>query len=145
MSKRDERKEREARLDALGRELLRASAADEDEAEAAASSPFLYARVRARVAAERARLEEADDWRAALRIVRRAVPTVAVVAALALALFVSVLLGTAQTGARDYGEESSLLGERDTGVENVVFVDRGALDEDEVLATIIEDEREAQR
>lgn len=145
MSKRDERKEREARLDALGRELLRASAAGEDEAEAAASSPFSYARVRARVAAERARREEADDWRAALRIVRRAVPTVAVVAALALALFVSVLFGTAQTGAREYGEESSLLGELDTGVEHVVFIEKDSLSSDEVLATIIEDEREAQR
>ncbi|HKG13082.1 MAG TPA: hypothetical protein VKB12_07075 [Pyrinomonadaceae bacterium] len=130
------------RLDALGREIVRASAANEDEAEAAASSPFLYARVRARVAAERARLDEADDWRAALRIFRRAVPTVAVVAMMALALFVSVLLGTAQADARD---EATLLGERDTGVEDVVFTGRSTLTSDEVLETIIEDEREAQR
>jgi anti-sigma-K factor RskA len=144
MSKTDGRKEREARLDAVGRELLRASAADADELEAAASSPFLYARVRARVAAERARREESDDWRAALRIVRRAVPTVAVVAALALALFISALVGTTPSAGRDYGDET-LLGERDTGVEHVVFVEMGSLTSDEVLATIIDDEREAQR
>jgi hypothetical protein len=144
MPKRDRRKERDARLDALGREIIRASAANEDGAEAAASSPFLYARLRARVAQERARLEEADDWRAALRIVRRAVPTVAVVAALAVVLFVSVLVGTAPAPGREYGE-ATLLGERDTGVEHVVFADRTSLTSDEVLATIIEDEREAQR
>jgi hypothetical protein len=145
MSKTEGRKERGARLDALGREIVRASAANEDEAELASSSPFLYARVRARVAAERARREEADDWRAALRIVRRAVPTVAVVAALALALFISALVGTAPSAGRDYGEET-LLGERDTGVEQVVFADgSSALTSDEVLATIIDDEREAQR
>jgi anti-sigma-K factor RskA len=129
-------------LDALGREIVRASAANEDEAERVASAPFLYARVRTRVAAERARLDEADDWRAALRVFRRAVTTVAVVAALALALFISVLVGTTQGDARD---EATLLGDGNTGVEQVVFADRSLLTSDEVLATIIEDDREAQR
>ncbi|HVF42107.1 MAG TPA: hypothetical protein VM936_03800 [Pyrinomonadaceae bacterium] len=138
----DRSEERVKRLDAFGREVVRAAAANEDEAEGVAASPFLYTRVRARVAAERARLEESDDWRAALRVFRRAVPTVAVVAMLALALFVSVLMGTPQSDAR---EEATLLGERDTGVEQVVFTGRSALTSDEVLETIIEDDREAQR
>ena len=142
MPERDRSKESVERLDAFGRELVRAAAANEDEAERVAASPFLYARVRARVAAERARLEESDDWRAALRVFRRAVPTVAVVALLALALFVSVLLGTTQADARD---EATLLDENDTAVEQVVFTGRSALTSDEVLETIIEDEREAQR
>jgi hypothetical protein len=142
MPERDKSKERDVRLDALGREIVRAAASNEDEAERAASAPFLYARIRSRVAAERARLEEPDDWRAALRVFRRAVPTVAVVAALALALFISVLVGTTQADTRD---EATLLGERDTGVEQVVFADRSSLTSDEVLATIIEDDREAQR
>lgn len=131
-------------LDALGREVVRASAANEDVAEAATASPFLYARLRTRVASERARLEEADDWRAALRIFSRAVPTLAVVAALALVLFVSALLGTtpATVAERD---DSTLLGERDTVVEQVVFTDRSTLTSDEVLETIIDDEREAPR
>lgn len=135
-------KERPNKLDVLGREIVRAAAANEDEAERVAASPFLYARVRARVASERARLEEADDWRAALRVFRRAVPTVAVVAMLALALFVSVLMGTPQADARD---EATLLGERDTAVEQVVFTGNSGLTSDEVLETIIEDDREAQR
>src|SRR5205085_1478352 len=139
MLKRDRRKESDESLDALGRVIVRASAANEDEAEAAASSPFLYARLRSRVAEERARLEEADDWRAALRIVLRAVPTVAVVAALAIALFVSVLVGTRPNAGREY-DDASLLGERDTGVEQVVFTERSSLTSDEVLETIIEDE-----
>lgn len=135
-------RERDVRLDALGREIVRASAANEDEAERVASAPFLYARVRSRVAQERARLDEADDWRAALRVFRHAVTTVAVVAALALALFVSVLFGTTQADARD---EATLLGDGGTAVEQVVFADRSSLTSDEVLATIIEDDREAQR
>jgi hypothetical protein len=145
MLKRDRSKERLGRLDALGREIVRASAANEDEAKAAASAPFIYARLRSRVAAERARLEEADDWRAALRVVRRAVSTVAVVAALALVLFVSALVGTTPNSGREYGDDTTLLGERDTGVEHVVFTESSAPTSDEVLATIIEDEREAQR
>lgn len=143
MPERERSKERVERLDAFGREIVRAAASNEDEAERAAASPFLYARVRARVAAERARLEEADDWRAALRVFRRAVPTVAVVAMLALALFVSVLMGTPpQPDSRD---EATLLGERDTDVEQVVFTGSSALTSDEVLETIIEEDREAQR
>jgi hypothetical protein len=132
------------RLDALGREVVRASAASDEEVEAAASSPFLYARLRASIAAERARREDADDWRAALRVVRRAVPTVAVVAALAVVLFVSALFAApAAETARPYGD-AALLGERDTTVEHVVFIDgASALTRDEVLATIVGDEREA--
>lgn len=142
MPERERSKERVERLEAFGREIVRAAAANEDEAETVAASPFLYARVRARVAQERARLEEADDWRSALRVFRRAVPTVAVVAMLALVLFVSVLLGTTQGDARD---EATLLGERDTDVEQVVFTGNSTLTSDEVLETIIEDDREAQR
>ena len=142
MPERERSKESVERLDAFGREIVRAAAANEDEAERVAASPFLYTRVRARVAAERARLEEADDWRAALRVFRRAVPAVAFVAMLALALFVSVLLGTTQAEARD---EATLLGERDTDVEQVVFTGSSGLTSDEVLETIIEDYGEAQR
>lgn len=145
MPEKDRRKEGLDGLDALGRAVVRASAANEDEADAVAASPFLYTRLRARVASERARVEEADDWRAALRIFSRAVPTVAVVAALALVLFVSALLGTTPATTVAERDDSTLLGERDTIVEQVVFTDRSALTSDEVLATIIDDEQEAQR
>jgi hypothetical protein len=144
--RRKQRRERSERLNALGRELVRASAAREEEADAAASSPFLYARLRASIAAESARREEPDDWRAALALLSRAVPPAAIVAALALVLFISASFGAASSpGAGDYGE-ATLLGERDTAVEHVVFEDGAtALTRDEVLATIVEDEREAQR
>jgi len=142
MVERERSKKRYAKLDELGQELVRASAANENEAERAATAPFLYARIRTRVAQERARLEEADDWRAALRIFLRAVPTVAVVTALALVLFASVMVNTTQTDARD---EATLLGERDTEVEQVVFTSRSSLTSDEVLETILEEDREAGR
>jgi hypothetical protein len=144
MPEKDGRKEGLEGLDALGRALVRASAANEEEADAVAASPFLYARVRARVASERERLEEADGWRAALRIFSRAVPTVAVVAALAIALFVSALLGASPATVAER-DDSTLLGERDTRVEQVVFTERSTLTSDEVLETIIDEDREAQR
>jgi hypothetical protein len=145
MPEKDIRKEGLEGLDALGREVVRASAANEEEADAVAASPFLYARVRARVASERARLEEADDWRAALRVFSRAAPTAAVVAALAIALFVSALLGASPATVVAERDDSTLLGERDTSVEQVVFTERSTLTSDEVLETIIDEDREAQR
>src|SRR5260370_34930338 len=49
-------------LDCAGRIVLRAAAADEAGTEAAAASPFLFARVRAAIAAEQRRREETSGW-----------------------------------------------------------------------------------
>src|ERR671931_481799 len=75
------KRELEARLDRLGRTAVRAYASNEAEAEAAASSPFSYARLRARLAAEAARREEGEGWLAVLGVVWRAAPAMALVGA----------------------------------------------------------------
>ncbi len=130
----------EGALDRVGREVLRASGASAEEAERVAASGFLYARVRARIAAERGRREEAEWWRAALAVLWRAVPATAAVAALAFAL---LLLATAGRGG---GPEAAFLSPADVGVEGVVFDDGRAMSNDEVLETILEDTGgEAQR
>ncbi|HEV7859901.1 MAG TPA: hypothetical protein VGO91_14890 [Pyrinomonadaceae bacterium] len=131
------------RLDRLGREVLRASAANEDAADALDAQPFLYARVRSRIAAERERREEGERWLPLLGIVWRAVPAMAMVAVFAFVLFWSTSMGTLSAGNLS-GE--SLLGTRDAGIEQVVFADNQPLSSDEVLATILnEDEQGVSR
>lgn len=130
---------RRARLERLGREVVRASGADEHEAEAVAGSPFLYARVRASVEAERRRREEGEGWLALFAVAWRAVPALVLVAAFAFALFLSA--GAGERGAATTDE--ALIGEREADIEQVVFANTGAPSSDEVLSNIVGlDERE---
>jgi hypothetical protein len=130
------------RLDRVGREMVRASAANEAEAEAAASSPFLYARLRTRIEAERQRREQGEGWFALFGVMWRAVPAMALVAFFAFTLFwTASLSGGTPTGF----SVESLLNTRDAGIEHVVFEDRQPLSSDEVLATILDDGQEASK
>jgi hypothetical protein len=125
------------RLDRVGRKIVRAAADNQPEAEAAASSPFLYARLRAGIKSEQARSEVGEGWLALFGVVWRAVPAMALVAAFAFILFISSNF-TRTNGS--YSDEA-LLGERDAGVERVVFDgDRQPLSSDDVLATILNDD-----
>lgn len=124
-------------LDRFGHKIIRASAANDMEAEQAASSAFLYTRVRARINAELVRREEGERWRALFGVVWRAVPAMALVAIFAVVLFLSSGVTRTIVG---YSDEA-LLDERDAGVERVVFAtDRQPLSSDDVLATILNDE-----
>ena len=132
------------RLDRIGREIIRASASNEAEGENAAVTPFLYARLRSRINAERERREAGESWLAMLGVAWRAVPAMAMVAIFAFALFLSASFGTRPAGGASV--DDALLGASDAGVESVVFADNRPLSSDEVLATILNDEdREAPR
>lgn len=73
-------------LDRAGHSVARASGMDETEADKIASSPFLYARLRARIAAEQARQTEPDSgWFATLKIAQRAIPALGLIAIAAIA------------------------------------------------------------
>src|SRR5947209_2402928 len=85
MAGEEKKRELEGRLECLGRTVVRAYASNDEEAEAAARSPFAYARLRARIHSEAARREEGDGWLAVLGVVWRAVPAMALVAVLACA------------------------------------------------------------
>jgi hypothetical protein len=125
------------KLDRLGQKIVRASADNEQAVKAAASSPFLYARVRARIKADSGLREEGERWRALIGVIWRVVPAMAIVALFAFVLFISSNF-TRTIGT--YSDEA-LLGERDAGVERVVFAsDRQQLSSDDVLATILNDE-----
>jgi anti-sigma-K factor RskA len=72
------------KLDQIGDELLRAFEASEAEINTAATSPFLYRRIRVRIEAEeRRRAEERNPWFALLVMARRAIPALALIAMLA--------------------------------------------------------------
>src|SRR5215213_9977189 len=85
-------------LDRLGSGLVRVSAMNEAEAEDAASSGFLYARVRSRIKQR----EERESWLVTLKVFWRAVPAMALVAVLAVALFISANLSAGSVEAAGY-------------------------------------------
>lgn len=73
-------------LDRIGKSVASASGLSESEADQVASSPFLYARLRARIEAERNKQAEPDiGWFATFKIARRAIPALALVAIAAVA------------------------------------------------------------
>jgi hypothetical protein len=68
------RKEQDENLDQTGRAILRAAAADERQTEAAVASPFLYAKIRARIAEED---QKENRTLSILYIFKRAIPVLA--------------------------------------------------------------------
>jgi hypothetical protein len=122
------------RLDRLGSEVIRASSLNETEAEAIVSSPFLYSRLRSRIAGESARREEKENWLSMIMVFWRAVPAMALVAVFCLVLFLSSSsVGLSPAGLSEDGVPSA----PDSGIERVVFAERQPLSNDEVLATIL--------
>ena len=122
-------RQQEAQLDRLGRELVRAAAASEEEREAAAAAPFLYARIRARVAEKQRAEAEARDFSFSMfAVMRHAVPLMIVTT------FVSVLLLFAGTNPPDEPAMETLA----TNLDRIVLdEDNLPLSSDEVLSTII--------
>jgi hypothetical protein len=144
MHKREDGRELDESLDRLGREVLRAAAAsDEALAERLASQPFLYTRVRARINGERERREElTQGWQILSVLVRRAVPLLSLIAIVSLGVFLFARVRT-QT-VRAFSDEA-FFGASRVGVERILFDERAPLSNDEVLATIMTDEREVPR
>lgn len=142
MTLKNNRRAARNRLDGVGREVIRVGSANDAEAEAAASSPFLYTRLRARIAAEVERRAEGERWLAVLGFAWRAVPALALVCAFALAL---LLTTSTNTPVRAGVVDEALADAPVVGYERVVFADRAALTGDEVLTTILEDVAEVQR
>jgi|SRR5688500_3930969 len=133
---------RAEQLERVAREVVRASADGGPEVERVASSPFLYARVRAAVEEERRRREEGEGWLGLFAVALRAAPGMALVAAAALGLF---LWTGAPAPSPAPGIADVLLAERDGDIEHVVFADARTPSSDDVLSTIIGDESEAAR
>src|SRR5215510_14909137 len=97
----DEGKIDDEMLNRFSDELLRAFEASDAEINTAATSPFLYRRIRVRIEAEERRLaEQRGAWLALLAGVKRVIPGAATLAAVALAL---LMLGPALSQQRSPG------------------------------------------
>src|SRR5437764_4162635 len=108
-------------LDRAGKLILMTAVASESEVEAAASSPFLFTRVRAGIDEERRRREESSGWLSLIQVAWRAVPAMVLVAILAAVLTVwSTRFGVVPTPQDD----EPLIGALDPGVEQTVLTRR---------------------
>lgn len=128
--------QRNQELDSIGKVVLRSAAAREEDTEAAASSPFLFTRVRAAIAAEQRLQEEAGGWLSMILVARRAVPAMALVAILA-ALLTIWSAGPSFTGTPAPNDEEALFGMPDAGVEQTVLASRG-LSRDDVFNIVLD-------
>jgi hypothetical protein len=88
--------ERNQQLDQLGRTLIQASQASEEEIERSISSPAIFERIRARAADSESRPSidylaannwATNNWAASLSVAWRAIPALSLVAIIALALW----------------------------------------------------------
>ena len=122
--------------DRAGRLVLLAAARNQDDAEAAADSPFLYQRVRARIKDEERRREESGGWLSLFLVARRAIPAMALVAVMAAVLTVWSMGPSATPSG--YGiEDDALTDTRDPGVEQAILT-RNALSRDEVFSIVVD-------
>ncbi len=138
MFKSKDRRQLDELLDRIGREVLRAASSHSGEAEAEniASSPFLYARVRASINAEQERRAAAagDNWLSLLLVARRAVPAMALSAALAFSMF---WFGGGNALTQPTLDNEDLFAANEARIESIVFDERDALTNDEMFDSII--------
>ncbi len=124
-------------LDRVGRLVLLSATGSEAETEAAASSPFVFTRTRAAIAAEERRRDETGGWLSIFLVARRAVPAMALVAVLAAILTV----WSAQPSAPSVpvqSDEEALFGTPAAGVEQTVLASRNGPSKDEVLNIVVD-------
>lgn len=128
-------KQNKDELDRAGRMILMAASRNDEEAEAAATSPFLFARIRAAIS-EAEQQEETAGWLPLLFVARRAVPAMALIAILTAILTVWSIRPIAP--APGYGlEDEALSDTRDPGVEQTILT-RNALSRDEVFSIVVD-------
>ncbi|HXT64323.1 MAG TPA: hypothetical protein VN696_14895 [Pyrinomonadaceae bacterium] len=130
----------EQHLDRAGTVILRAAAADEKKIEAASESPFLFTRVRARIA-EQLRENESGGWQSLPLIAWRAIPAMALIAMLAGGL--TIWTGSKNSNVANQPsvwyrlDDEALADTNDPGVEQTVL-SRNNLSHEDVLDIVIE-------
>lgn len=129
-------------LDRAGQSLVRASVLSDEDAGQMALSPFLLARIKARIS-ETSRIEEAAGiWTNFALISRKAIPVMSLAAVFSIGLFVY----TGNKSPKPTFSVDAYLGTSESRVEQLVFAERQPVTVDEVLATIVtRDERESAR
>jgi hypothetical protein len=129
-------------LDRAGKVILRAAAADEQEIERAAESPFLFTRVRARITAQ-LRESESGGWQSLPLIAWRAIPAMALIAMLAGGLMIWTRQSASKSNIANAPpvwyrlDDEALTDTTDPGVEQTVL-SRNNLSHEDVFDMVIE-------
>lgn len=130
-------------IDRLGKLVLWAAAADESDIEQAATGPFLFTRIQARIAEERRQNENAG-WQWLPNIAWRAVPAMVLIASIAGGLMLSSGQSTTTNTAgtpNGFGMyEDALTDTTNPGVEQTVL-SRNNLSREEVFTIVVEREQ----
>lgn len=133
----------QTQLDRVGRLITRAGVLPDEESSKIATTPFLFARIKARISSEEQQRENLGLWAGFWPTAKRAVPAMVIIAAVSFGLSVYMSGNKNQTAAFSV---DAYLRTNESGVENIVFAERRPLTSDEVLATIFSrDDREAVR
>ena len=127
-------------LDRVAKLVLKAAGASESDIEAAASSPFLFTRIRASIN-EGAEPEDSRGWLSVIQVAWRAVPAMALVAIMAAGLTVWSTSNAPVPVAQ--ADDEPLIGALDPGVEKTVLASRNGLSREEVFNIIVERSYEA--
>lgn len=137
--------EKQERLDLLGKELMHASRMSDEEVRETVSQPFLYARIRARIAAEQEKRSAGEgSWWAGLLTAWRPLAGMAVMAIIAASLF--LFSSVAGTNGSFISSDVDAMASGEPGFERIVFTDGEPLSNNEVLATIMnQDETDVRR
>jgi hypothetical protein len=118
------------KLDRFGDELLRAFDATEDEIDSAATSPFLFSRIRARIEAEERKLtDQCNLWPLLLMSAKHAIPALTMLAVIAIATLIFLPSQRQQqiAGRANSAEETPRL-----------ISDVFSFSEDEMLASVVD-------
>jgi hypothetical protein len=126
-------------LDRVGKLVLKAASAGESDIEAAASSPFLFTRIRAATNEEGRGQEDARGWMSLIQIAWRAVPAMALVAVMAAVLTV----WSTNSAPVAQADDEPLIGALDPGVEKTVLASRNGLSREEVFSIVVDRNYEA--
>lgn len=135
----------DGKLHLIEKEIYRALEPQNAEAEAAATSPFFYRRLRAHIEAEaRRRAEVGREWGAWLMTARQATPAFALVALLAVGVFWSVAESASQQQNLTSNEGSvNLLATGDVSSDELVAALAG-VERQDANSTPAEPEKEQQ-
>jgi hypothetical protein len=127
--------QRNQELDRAGKVILRSAVAREEDIEAAATSPFLFTRVRAAIGSDPQLQEEAGRWLSMILVARRAVPAMALVATLAAILTV---WSAGPNSTASQADAEGLFGIPEPGVEQTVLASRNGLSRDEIFNIVVD-------
>jgi len=125
------------RLDAIGRELVRANQSTTDEIEETVSTPFLYARLSARIASVKENIStDAQNWWLMLVEAWRPLTGMALIAVTAVLLFWFTIVSSKLISPSMTVNGGEYLSQSDPKFDRIVFNDGDSLSDDDVLTTI---------